>query len=495
MNRSKRITILLCVLVVACAATFGMMHYEQRKEKIQAKDQVILEIPPEDVQTLSWEYEDESLSFHRDEDGSWRWDEDDAFPVDEDAMGNLLDWFSSLGTTFVIEDVEDYGQYGLSEPECTITLTTQEESYTVTLGAFSQMDSQRYLSIDDGNAYLVGEDPMDDFRITIRSLIHNDEVPDLTDVTGLEFSGAESYRVSYEEDSGKSYSSDDVYFTGNQALDTTRVKSYLQTLEDLSLTNYATYNATQEELSSFGMETPELTISVNYKPESEDDREDEAEGVFTLHVSRDPEAVKEAAQKAADSADTEDTEDAEESEIPCYVRVGDSPIVYSVTETEYDSLAKAAYNDLRHQEAFWADFDDVTQVDVTLDGASYCLTTTPVTDESEESEDTEETQEEKKDDDEETHWYYNGEEIQMDDFRSAVTNLTADSFTDEKATGKEEIRLTLHLENETFPEVEIRLYRYDGSHCLAVVDGTPTALVKRVYAVDLIEAVNAIVLN
>lgn len=490
MNRSKRMIVLLCVLVIACAATFGMMHYEQQKEKIQAKDQVILEIPPEEVQTLSWQYDEESLSFHRDEEGVWRWDEDDAFPVDEDAMNTLLNWFSSLGTTFVIEDVEDYSQYGLSEPECTITLTTQEESYTVTLGAFSQMDSQRYLSIGDGNAYLMSTDPMEDFQITIRDLIHNDETPALTNVTSLEFSGMESYRASYEENSGKSYSSNDVYFTGSKALDTTRVKSYLRTLESLSLTNYATYNASSEELAAFGMENPELTISVSYKPESEDENEDEAEEVFTLHVSRDPEAVKEM-EEARKDAEAEGSEEAEETEIPCYVRVGDSPIVYEITENEYDSLTKAAYNDLRHQEAFWADFEDVTQVDVTLDGESYCLTTTEVSDE----EGAEKTQDKKKDEDEEIHWYYHGEGIQMDDFRSAITNLVADSFTDETATGKEEIRLTLHLDNENFPEVQIQLYRYDGSNCLAVVDGTPTSLIKRVYVVDLMEAVNAIVLN
>lgn len=40
-----------------------------------------------------------------------------------------------------------------------------------------------------------------------------------------------------------------------------------------------------------------------------------------------------------------------------------------------------------------------------------------------------------------------------------------------------------------------KLYRYDGSHCLAVVDGAPVSLVTRTSAVDLIEAVHAIVLD
>ena len=36
---------------------------------------------------------------------------------------------------------------------------------------------------------------------------------------------------------------------------------------------------------------------------------------------------------------------------------------------------------------------------------------------------------------------------------------------------------------------------YDGTNCLAVVDGTPVSLVARADVVDLIEAVNEIVLN
>ena len=43
--------------------------------------------------------------------------------------------------------------------------------------------------------------------------------------------------------------------------------------------------------------------------------------------------------------------------------------------------------------------------------------------------------------------------------------------------------------------MEIVLYRYDGSYCLAAVDGTPTAYVLRSSVMKLVEAVNAIVLS
>lgn len=92
-------------------------------------------------------------------------------------------------------------------------------------------------------------------------------------------------------------------------------------------------------------------------------------------------------------------------------------------------------------------------------------------------------------------YYYNDEEIEIDDFKNALEALTADIFTDEQPAQKEKIALTLHLNNENYPQITIILYRYDGSYCLAEVDGETVSLVERSYVVDLIETVNAIVLN
>ena len=47
----------------------------------------------------------------------------------------------------------------------------------------------------------------------------------------------------------------------------------------------------------------------------------------------------------------------------------------------------------------------------------------------------------------------------------------------------------------TFPEIEIILYRYDGSNCLAVIDGESVSLVPRASVMELVETVQAIVLN
>ena len=57
--------------------------------------------------------------------------------------------------------------------------------------------------------------------------------------------------------------------------------------------------------------------------------------------------------------------------------------------------------------------------------------------------------------------------------------LEATDFLTEASAGKEEIRVKLHLEHEKYPEIEIVLYRYDGSSCIAFLDGEVFAMVER----------------
>lgn len=106
MKRYKRIVVLLAVLAVACVTTFAVSQYQEYKEEIETSDEVILEIDPESVTTLSWSIDGQSLDFHKDE--TWLYDGDEAFPVDDEKITELLDQFSEFGVAFIIENVEDY---------------------------------------------------------------------------------------------------------------------------------------------------------------------------------------------------------------------------------------------------------------------------------------------------------------------------------------------------------------------------------------------------
>lgn len=469
MKRAKRIYVLLGVLAVVCVAAFTVVHYQEEQERIANTDEVILEVDPDAVESLSWSYDDQSLAFHKDE--HWIYDEDEAFSVDEEKINALLEQFQSFGATFIIEDVTDFGQYGLDNPVCTIDIATADTSYEIQLGDFSTMDAQRYVSIGDGNVYLVQNDPMDSFEVTIQDLIQNDETPDFDQVSSIRFSGADSYEAVWQEENTYTACADDHYFVQEGdawlPLDTSRVESYLNTNSGLDPEDYVTYTAGEEDLEAFGLDDPELTVTVAYT--AEDEEGNQTGETFTISVSRDP-AEREAAAAETEETDSETTEE----DITAYVRIGDSKIIYQIAGASYEKLMAATYDDLRHREVFTADFADVTGLEITLEGSTYQITSEGTGDDK--------------------TFSYGEEELEIGDLQSALESLAAASFTEESPDQKEEISLTVTLDNENVQEIRIQLYRYDGEQCLAVVDGEPVSLVPRSSVVDLIEAVNAIVL-
>ncbi len=486
MKRAKKLYILLGVLVAVCAITFGVSRYQTRQEEIKNSGEVILEVPTDSVESLSWDVGDRSFSFHKettegdtDSESIWIYDEDDVFPVDKTKINNLLSCFESLTAAFVIENPEDLGQYGLTDPSCTINFSDGETSYTVLLGDYSPMDSQRYVSIGDGNVYLVSEDPMEEFDVELSKMLDDDDIPYLEEegtTTSIRFSGEINYEIAYEADSDNTYRADDVYFTeqnGRQVpLDSTRVNDYLHEVSFVFPDEYVTYKATDEDLAACGLDNPQLVIEADYNTEDEDGNT--VSNSFTMSISRDPDELAKAQSSDAETT-SEDEADTETEEITAYMRIGDSKIIYRLSGEDYETLMAAGYNDLRHTEVLPADFADIAQIDISLEGTDYTIIS--------------------KGDAEERTYFYEDEELDIADLQSAMQTLTADSFTDEQPTEKEEIHLTLHLDLEGEPSAEIGLYRYDGSYCLAVVDGTPMCLVQRSYVVDLIEAVNAIVLS
>lgn len=475
MKRYKRVLILAAVLVVASIATFALTQYEEEQEQIRTSDEIIMQIPSENVLSVSWDYSSgDGLAFNRTDDG-WKYQDDEAFPVNEEKIMDILEHFEEYGVTFVIEDVTDYAQYGLDEPECTLHLATSERSYDIKMGNFSKMDEQRYISIGDGNVYLVSEDPTQYVDSSLSTMILHDDTPGFEKVVDITFAGSENYTIVRTDESTNTYNpEDDIYFVERDGetvpLNTASVRTFLNTITSLDLLTYATYNATEEELKTFGMDEPMLSVTVNYTYTGDDD--ETLSDTCVIHISENPE------ERAASDANVAEGNTA--TSVTKYVRIGDSQIVYTMDDTDFAILKAVTYDDLRHDEVFWADFEIVTQIDIDLEGEKHTLTYAA---------------EDAEDEDSDYVWFFGEEVVNIDDLQSALESLSADSFTDELPSKDEEIGITLHLDNENFPTVEIRLYRYDGSACLAVVDGDPVSLVSRSSVMDLVEAVQAIVLN
>lgn len=456
MKRNKRLLILLAVCAAVFIGAFAVSRIQEHVENIRASGETVLSVSPETVTALSWKTESGSFSFRREE--TWIYDGDENFPVSDDAMEERLAPFENLTAAFIIDAPENLADYGLKNPECTVTLQTEEKTWEILLGATSTIDEQRYFSIGDGKVYLASEDMRELYDAELPDLIQNDAVPALDNVTEIRISGEETFTVQYRED-GNSFRDEDVYY-GNRdgqelPMDTDLIESFLSDIRYLSLEDYVTYHASGEELASCGLDSPAMTAEITFSPE-----EGRTE-TFTVSVSPDPAA-----------------EDGEEADY--YARVGQSGILYKISSSYGLRLTEAGFDTLRHQEVFPAEFDSVTRLDVTLDGSEYtlsCLT---------------EDGEAETDSDGNRVFRYRGEEADITALESALSALTAESFTSEAPAGKEELSLTAALTSGQ--TVTLALYRRDGETCLAAIDGVPLALVSRSAAIALVEAVYGIVL-
>ncbi|MCD7823093.1 MAG: DUF4340 domain-containing protein [Oscillospiraceae bacterium] len=498
-KRVRKIVILLVVLVVLCLATFLVSLYNEKQEQIQNSNEIVLAISTDSVSSLSWDVDDTSLGFTLDsETGSWVYDDDSGFPTSTSEVENLLSIFEEYEADFIIEDVDDYSQYGLDDPVMTISITLDDgTSYEITLGNFSTLDSERYVSIGDGNVYLAVVDPYDTYYVELSDMIEDDTIASFTEATEIVFTGAENYSIYFEEDSSNTYCPEDTYFVSDTdlPLDTSSVETYIGYIRNTGLSEYVTYNATDDELELYGMNNPVLTITATYPvTETDDDGEEvTTTETVTLTIGVNQDELTEA-QEAL-----EEGEEVDISSLSLYVRVDDSQIIYELASNRYNYLIACSYDDLRHAEVMTADYSSIYQLDFTIEEVTYTIYSELSDPDDEESERV-------------YYYYYDGEvidadslsedddienyraEVDIDDIEDTIDAITAESYTSEEPDGKLELSFTAYLDNENYPEVTVDLYRYDGTYCLAVINGEPTSLVTRSSVVDLIETINSIVL-
>lgn len=442
MNRQKKLAVLVGVLVALCAIIAIVSGVQKHMDTISTVDEEIFATAESALTEVSWTKDGSSLRFTKEGD-TWQDASDAEFPIDQDKMSDFLDHFESVHASFIIEDVEDFGQYGLDNPSCTITFTSADGDTTIQMGDYSTMDEKRYLTLGDGTVYLIDDD-LEQYIATDRDdLMRQDNVPDYDTLDGIVATGETAFTVEHHPDEDLTYTDAYEYYLSDngsyKALSTAKVEDFMTTLKDLDRTDYATYTADDAVLADYGLDAPAVTFTVTTTADKE-------ESSFALAFG-----------KKGDN---------------CYMRMDDSPIIYKVDADTYsDSIAAAGYDTLRPDEVLSLNWDDVESIDFTVDDATYTV--------------------EKKGD-----TYKIGDDVvEFDDVKSAVDALKVNTFNSESPAKKQETAFTVHLDNDAYPTLTVTVYQYDGDNCLVQLDGTTLGLVSRSLVVDLTEAVNAITLG
>ena len=138
---------------------------------------------------------------------------------------------------------------------------------------------------------------------------------------------------------------------------------------------------------------------------------------------------------------------------------------------DYNDIVATTADPLRPDEALKLDWDSVTSIDFTLDDTTYTITHKG------------------------SKYTLDGEEVDFDDIKSAVDGLDIAEYNTETSDKKQEIALTVHLDNTDYPTLTLCAYQYDGENCLVTLNNTTLVFAKRSLVFDLEEAVNAVVLG
>ena len=162
MKKQKKQLITLCILLLICiVAWVGLTKWnksqEQKKqEEEEASKVTVTDIATEDVNAFSYQYNNETLSFVK-EDDTWYYEADKSISLDQDTMETLVATAAQLTAEQKIKDYEDLSEYGLDTPSNTITLTTGDGTTTLLIGNKNDMLSQYYVKTDQSDSiYLAG---------------------------------------------------------------------------------------------------------------------------------------------------------------------------------------------------------------------------------------------------------------------------------------------------------------------------------------------------
>jgi len=442
MKRTKNLMLLLGVLAALCAAILLVTGVQRHMDRIATTDEEILAVDSDALTRISWEQEGKTLTFVK-TDGIWYSTEDETFPVDQEQIEEFLAHYESVRASFIIEEVEDFGQYGLASPSCTVTLTSEEGESVVRMGDYSTMDSKRYLTLGDGTVYLIDDDLMEYISTERDDFMQQDGVPEYDTIDTIQWSGETDFSAVYLPEETLSYTDEYVYYLeadgGYKALSTGKVKGFVSRLAGLDYTGYATYNASQADLAEYGLDAPDASVTVTIT-------RDEEQSSFTLRFGR-------------------------KDEENCYMRMDDSEIIYRVEQETYEEILESGYDTLRPSELLALDWDKVKSVTAVIDGETYEI-----------------VHGKDKDTVGET-------EVDLEDVRNAVDALSVNEFLNDQPTKSQEIELEFQYDDEQYPLLRIALYQYDGENCLAQCDGVTVGLLSRSLAVDLTEAVRAITLG
>ena len=477
MKRWLKLELLCLALLILICGTLIAQNITEKIETDTAEESDELYILDYDaLSELQWCHAGETVSLSLDEEG-WHYEEDSLLPLNTVQAERLASAVSEIVAVKTIDTPEDLSIYGLDDPVCTITVTAGEET-TFCLGDVKSKDGYCYLSVGDGKVYMVDSALADSFSCGLYDLVLKESIPIMTNVSSMRVkSEVQSYEIDHIENSGIAYTDQYEWFLkdGNSylVLDNSLAVSFIDKVRILGWQSCADYKATENTLSSYGFDSPSVTVEIDYSLETTEATDILASDGYPIY-----ETLEHGETFILEIGNYTGSGE-------CYARLADSSLIYTIDASLCDALLYMNYADLQPLDVILLDENEIESVTVTFNGGIHVFEKDTIINENKDGETIAETL-----------WLSDGEEADFSDVLYDLLHM----YASESAGGEEpkrsaEISFVFSRSNSLHPETELIFYPYDSSSCLVTLDGCSTVFVYRYYVTEIIEKIQQILLN
>lgn len=169
------VILLLCIVAYFLATRYAKQQ-EQRDKDSETQGQVNLTvIDPDDVDAFSYIADGTTYSYTKNKD-TWTCENDTSLKMDADSIATLLGNLKKITAAEAIDDYDSIADYGLDQPQNTITVTCGNETTTIDIGDYNEMLQEYYIKISgDDKIYLVDSTLKDTFSKKPDTMVQQEE--------------------------------------------------------------------------------------------------------------------------------------------------------------------------------------------------------------------------------------------------------------------------------------------------------------------------------
>ena len=489
-NKTVKMVLAVVVLGVCCGAYAGVKTYVAHQEQKESEEDseestTVFTASTDNIKSLDFMVDDTETTFEKDDDSWVKKDETD-FPVNQTTLDSAASAIASVDSDRVLEDVDDFSEYGLDSPSNTIKIVTKSDeedgddiTTTLYVGDENSSTSQYYVRKDDDEktVYLIDSSCVEPFTKSLNDYAQMDDFPAISNtdtITKISVDGDNSYELSKDEDTSiwSVKGSED-----EEKADSATVSSLVSSFGSMAYSSLADYKC--DDKSKYGLDKPYATIIVDYQEEVADDDTQDNTTASSEAADEDASSAEENSDDAKQDTESDDEDSSEEEtkmadkqltilvgnetdDSNRYVMVNDSNEVYTMSTDTLSALTDKSEEDFWDMTVSYVSLNNLESLKVNYQGSDYKVNVSRETSTDDDGNDTETVT-----------YKLNGsdlDETTFTTFYNKLINMTAQKRLTDKYEPDGDAELTVTFTEEDGDTLEVAYYSYDTNYYAAVVD-------------------------